>query len=313
MLLEPLDLGEGLGTGAHDGEGADEVGEALALGHRFSLPGWRVGGGRHDVPVSGLLQYFEKNPEIFAALVALLVGVSALGGAKLQANAGRAQAAAAREAATITAEAQRVAALWTVRQVQIAQLVRVSSELRQACNRLWLAHDEGQANQVGAKSAELAMLWAEARLIATENVVAAAGVLAMESLAFEETTMKYAQVLQAKKKLARYVPEGTAQATEVAQVMAAMRGEDPEVYAQALHDALRGVLAPAEIYHLVAYGHVAVEEIEVLRSRVVQRCLVAENELVDETRAMLRSRDDVAPAGPVRRRLLRRNSSTGSA
>ncbi|MEU3690321.1 hypothetical protein [Streptomyces narbonensis] len=68
-------------------------------------------------------QYFEDNPEIFAAMVAAIAILGGLlgsiVGAKIQANGGRDQAAAAREAARIAAEAQRVAALWNVRQSRV--------------------------------------------------------------------------------------------------------------------------------------------------------------------------------------------------
>ncbi|MFF9344910.1 hypothetical protein ACF1CG_34795 [Streptomyces sp. NPDC014773] len=92
-------------------------------------------------------QYFEDNPEIFAALVAaigILGGLlGSIIGAKIQANGGRDQAAAAREAAQIAAEAQRVAALWAARQLQIAQFIQSARDVVDVCNRYYEDGDDG--------------------------------------------------------------------------------------------------------------------------------------------------------------------------
>ncbi|MEU9851813.1 hypothetical protein [Streptomyces sp. NPDC047974] len=94
------------------------------------------------------MQYFEENPEIFAALVAAIAIVGGLLGsvigAKIQANGGRDQAAAAREAARIAAEAQRVAALWAARQLQIAQFIQSARDVVDVCNRSYEEGDDGR-------------------------------------------------------------------------------------------------------------------------------------------------------------------------
>ncbi|MFH8628223.1 hypothetical protein ACH4A8_41165 [Streptomyces vietnamensis] len=96
-----------------------------------------------------LWKYFEGKPEFLTAVAAIIAIVGALIGAKIQANSGRAQAAAAREAAQIAAEAQRVAALWTVRQVQVAELIRSANTLYRKSSRLWKVEDEELLNLIG--------------------------------------------------------------------------------------------------------------------------------------------------------------------
>ncbi|GGR51677.1 hypothetical protein [Streptomyces roseolus] len=84
--------------------------------------------------------YFEGRPEIFAAVVAAVGIVGAVVGARIQANGGRAQAAAAREAAQIAADAQREAALWSVRQVRTAEFIQKVREVERICE---LFYSEG--------------------------------------------------------------------------------------------------------------------------------------------------------------------------
>ncbi|GHG10201.1 hypothetical protein [Streptomyces hydrogenans] len=256
--------------------------------------------------MDGLWKYFEKHDAIFTALIALTVGLIAYLGAKAQANGGRAQAAAAREAATIAAEAQRVANLWTVRQVQIAQLVRSASSLRQTCNRLWIVNDEDLADEINVKSEELSVLWSEVRLIATQDVVEEAGRLAANTMKFEELTHQFAPVLHAKAKLYRYFPDGTREGDRAMHVMHMSEDVDPEQRAEMLSAAVGSVLSHEEIYHLVAHGRKTDREISDLRDRQRQRCLVAEDSLVHETRAMLRSKEDIEPEASTRRRWRRR-------
>ncbi|MER7540227.1 hypothetical protein ABTX77_36430 [Streptomyces sp. NPDC097704] len=126
--------------------------------------------------MTGLWKYFEEHDAIFAAVVAAVGIVGAVVGAKIQANGGRDQAAAAREAAKIAAEAQHVAALWNVRQVQIADFIRNARELRRLLDRYyeedpggWLG-DEAKAIRQGIDTK-----FAEIELIAVKAVVDAAG------------------------------------------------------------------------------------------------------------------------------------------
>ncbi|MEU9774864.1 hypothetical protein [Streptomyces sp. NPDC047968] len=87
-------------------------------------------------------RYLEDNPDLFAALVAALAIIGGLAGnvigARIQAAGGRDQARAAREAAETTAEAQRVAALWTVRQVQTAEFMRYVHELKRIADSFYM-------------------------------------------------------------------------------------------------------------------------------------------------------------------------------
>ncbi|WP_098897930.1 hypothetical protein [Streptomyces sp. st77] len=120
--------------------------------------------------------YFEGKPEIFAAVVALLVGVGAILGAKIQANGGRAQAAAAREAARIAAKAQQEAALWTVRQVQTAEYIQRVRDVRRISTLLFEQDPEADnllAQLVSASQAANQKL-AEVQLIAHSSTVNAA-------------------------------------------------------------------------------------------------------------------------------------------
>ncbi|MFH9736534.1 hypothetical protein ACH4MA_02395 [Streptomyces roseolus] len=132
------------------------------------------------------MKYFEDNPEIFAAIVAAIAILGSIIGAKIQANGGRDQAAAAREAAQIAAEAQRVAPLWSVRQLQVAEFIRCAREAVVISQRLYEAEpdDEELRRQVHAAYQAMESKAAELILIATEKVVDAveATLLAAEEL-----------------------------------------------------------------------------------------------------------------------------------
>ncbi|MFI8327032.1 hypothetical protein [Streptomyces sp. NPDC085529] len=125
-------------------------------------------------------QYFEDHPEIFAALVAAIAVLGGLLGsvigAKIQADGGRDQAAAAREAAQIAAEAQRVAALWSVRQLQVAEFIRSARAMMAVCNGIYRSDDDAESRRarVDAASREMALREAEIRLIAPAKVAHAA-------------------------------------------------------------------------------------------------------------------------------------------
>ncbi|MFC8177210.1 hypothetical protein, partial [Streptomyces sp. NPDC057325] len=125
-------------------------------------------------------QYFEDNPEIFAALMAAIaiVGglIGSIIGAKIQANGGRDQAAAAREAAKIAAEAQHVAALWSVRQAQVAEFIHSLREVRRV-SMLYYDHHATTADlgtQLREAQQALGRRRAEIELIVPETVVLAA-------------------------------------------------------------------------------------------------------------------------------------------
>lgn len=133
-----------------------------------------AGGGK------SLRAWIEANPEAFAALVAVLAIVGGLAGsligAKIQANGGRDQAAAAREAAQIAGESQRAAALWTVRQVQAAAYIQQAREVMRIGEPMFTHNDAagGLSEQVHAATQDLGHRRAELELVATRAVVAAA-------------------------------------------------------------------------------------------------------------------------------------------
>ncbi|MEU0035524.1 hypothetical protein [Streptomyces sp. NPDC006333] len=240
-------------------------------------------------------RYFEKNPEMAAALVAAIAVIAGVIGAKIQANAGRAQAAAAREAAEIAAEAQRVAALWTVRQKQVAELIRSANSLYQKCSRLWNVENEELADQIGETSEEMSLLWAEVRLIVTKDVAKAAGELTHAATNFEVTTHHYAPVLHARDALARLTVDGDDRAAEIARILG--WGEGDPSRSEALSRLVPG-LSNEHVYYLVAYHDNSDDYIRNLRSSDRRNFHAALNTLVHEARTMLRSEEDVTPAPP---------------
>ncbi|MFJ3402218.1 hypothetical protein ACIPM5_35080 [Streptomyces microflavus] len=247
-------------------------------------------------------RYFEKNPEAAAALVAAIAVIAGVVGARIQANAGRAQAAAAREAAEISAEAQRVAALWTIQQKQVAELIRIANSIYQKCNRLWNVADEELADQIGETSEELSLVWAEVRLVVTRNVATAAGELAHVVVQFETTTHHYAPVRHARVALARLTADGDDPAAEIARILAWGPG-DPD-RSEALCNLVPG-LSDEHAYYLAAYHDRSDDYIWTQRTSDRRAFHTALNRLVHEARHMLRSEDDVTPR-PARSRWWRR-------
>ncbi|MFE5106002.1 hypothetical protein [Streptomyces sp. NPDC056663] len=263
--------------------------------------------------------YFEGKPEIFAALVALLVGVGAVLGAKIQANGGRDQAAAAREAAKIAAEAQHVAALWTVRQVQVAEYMQRVREVERLIERLYTEDSSNGELEARLGEAEQAMdqKQAELELIASEAVVEAAmklreAVWHARSYAVKTGPLRYAQ-------LVIYIQMDSDDPGDVAIAQQAREAVEE------LHAAKRqGNRMEIERAHRQA--RVALCEVEAITNDLASSALpkFAENgwlleqdsgqfsllrkmeTLVSAAREMLRSEDNVAPTVPPQRRWWRR-------
>ncbi|MFH8628216.1 hypothetical protein ACH4A8_41115 [Streptomyces vietnamensis] len=130
--------------------------------------------------MGGLWKYFEEHDAIFTALVAVLAIVGSylagVRGAKIQANGGRDQAAAAREAAQITAEAQHVAALWSLRHLKTAEFMQQCREVRSLTRPFYAEDMSGGSAESLLRGAykEAARQLAEIELLAPEPVVAAA-------------------------------------------------------------------------------------------------------------------------------------------
>ncbi|MFF2570985.1 hypothetical protein [Streptomyces sp. NPDC058084] len=247
--------------------------------------------------------YFEDNPDIFTALVAVLAicgsYLAGVRGAKIQAGGGRDQAAAAREAAQITANAQRVAALWTVRQVQLAELIRSADTLIEVCDRFWIDGGDDLAGQVSAASAAVSSRWNEVRLIVTENVVQAAGELARSAMAVEAHAQQYAPVMSARNLLSRLVEDDHNLGDEIAEILALEESERNR--SRALANII-GDLTEEQAYHVVAFDTASSQVIMRRTSEIRREFTAALNALVHEAREMLRSEDDVALAVPQQRR-----------
>ncbi|MEV4949753.1 hypothetical protein [Streptomyces sp. NPDC053755] len=123
-----------------------------------------------------VIDAIKGNPEVFAAVVALLgIAGGVLGnfiGARIQLRGGRAQADAARDAARITAEAQRLAALWDDRRRETAQFVQKARETAACAETLYERDDEGlQLAAMRTAYLELSQKQAELELIAPEALV----------------------------------------------------------------------------------------------------------------------------------------------
>ncbi|MFB7609901.1 hypothetical protein [Streptomyces gardneri] len=129
------------------------------------------------------MKYFEDNPEIFAALVAAIAILGGLLGsvigAKIQASGGRDQAAAAREAAQIAAEAQRNTDLWAVRQLQTAEFIHGVRKVVLIHGSFYRQDSSDGVLLAELTNAEQALLQKEAEieLVAPQVVVAAAKAL----------------------------------------------------------------------------------------------------------------------------------------
>ncbi len=132
------------------------------------------------VAMNRVVEAIKDNPEVFAAVVAFIgIGGGILGnfiGARIQLRGGRAQADAARDAARITAEAQRLAALRDDRRREIAQFVQKARETVSYAETLYQQEDHEGAHQAAVRTAymELSRKQAELELIAPADLVALA-------------------------------------------------------------------------------------------------------------------------------------------
>lgn len=117
------------------------------------------------------LDMIKNNPEVFAALVAALgIAGGILGNwisAKVQATGGRAQAAAAVDAARIATEAQRMAALRKDRKIQIAAFVRLAREVLTHTEFTFV--EEGRLEPAKTGWEELMQLEGQLELVAPDS------------------------------------------------------------------------------------------------------------------------------------------------
>ncbi|MDX3838962.1 hypothetical protein [Streptomyces europaeiscabiei] len=119
------------------------------------------------------IDFFKDNPELFTGTVALLAIFGGILGNWLsawwQARGGIEQANAARDAARITAEAERLAALREDRRVEIAAFVRLARETFNATDDVFRRADLDQA--VLSAHGQMEQKYAEIELIAPPAIV----------------------------------------------------------------------------------------------------------------------------------------------
>lgn len=260
-------------------------------------------GVRHDVPVN-VWGYFEGKPELFAALVAAIAVVGGVVGAKMQANGGRAQAAAAREAAEIAAEAQRASTLWSVRQVQVAEFVQAVREAVRLSDRFYLEPDGGELqNRAHAAYQAASLKKAEIELIASRGVVNAAQAVLLSASEYSMEARSGGPTSYAELTLLRLnfsSDEETARAAEAANAAFYFGGETSYSSRLELLLAVPG-LSSAQAYRLArdASHPGQREQSREDANRDLEEKLA---EFVVAARDMLNSEDQSAPRLPTRRR-----------
>ncbi|MFD4855140.1 hypothetical protein [Streptomyces atratus] len=126
-----------------------------------------------------VIEFVKDNPEAFAGIVAFLAIFGGVLGnwisAKVQAASGKAQASAARDAAWIAAEAQRLATLHTDRRSEIAAFIRAAREAVKNAELMYVR--EGYEEPAQAAYTDLTLKQAELELIAPGPVVELADVV----------------------------------------------------------------------------------------------------------------------------------------
>ncbi|MFB9558600.1 hypothetical protein, partial [Streptomyces roseoviridis] len=118
------------------------------------------------------IDFIKDNPEVFAALVAALGILGGIAGnwisAAIQAAGGRAQANAAVDAARISAEAQRAAALREDRKIEIAAFVRCARRLAVDLHEMY--EKDWYETSVNDTWYELGQVFGQLELVASKGV-----------------------------------------------------------------------------------------------------------------------------------------------
>ncbi|MFE6853940.1 hypothetical protein ACFVDH_24485 [Streptomyces sp. NPDC057674] len=249
-------------------------------------------------------KYLVENPELVGALVAAFIG--SLGGGWIQARGGRAQAAAAQKAAEITAEAQRVAGLWNVRQVQVAEFIRSIREATQSAERHYReGYEPPLRDEVRGAFREAALRKAEVQLVASREVMSAAETVmgcADELMSAVRRNWPYSYAETMLVELLNHEDEAIRDRASTAQRIC----EEPGTSFRERKDAFLAAGLPARFAGRLAQGsRPPVGEIRRELRGAVDAALLA---LVEATRLMLRSDDDVPPSVPRQRRWWRRNA-----
>jgi len=267
------------------------------------------------VPVSEFRKFMEEHAAFFGVVVPILAIVGAFLGSWaagwMQARGGRDQAAAAREAAAATNEAQRVAALWTVRRIQVAELIQRANEVMLASGH---AHavcqpEEGDRDRVNDALRAMGMRESEIRLIAPAKVVDAAKKVARLSGTAWIAAAIQGPENRARKELRRLANEADLAVRDAArEAMGVIRNESSSVAER--EQALSAVsgLSEEHVRRLTVRPSVP-PPFSRPYSEIEHEYQERVDALVSAAREMLRSEDDVAPASPPQRRWWRRNSA----
>ncbi|MFC8177211.1 hypothetical protein [Streptomyces sp. NPDC057325] len=261
-------------------------------------------------------QYFESNPEIFAALVAAfaIVGSYFAGvrGAKIQARGGQDQAAAAREAAQIAAEAQRIAALWAVQQAQSAEFIRSVRELGRIADQLTHhPHDESLHEYGEAVVREVVLRYAEIELTAHRRVVQVAKIsegMVLRRFRRQQVRAKIYRAREALEQLSSST-DGNSVARDALDVFLARRGTDDErrqIFLSVPE------LTGDQVDYLVRGSSNADATADEWTQHEREGLQMALKMFVTGTRRMLRSEDGITPVVPEQRRWWRRNPAAAS-
>ncbi|MER5966679.1 hypothetical protein [Streptomyces sp. NPDC002057] len=267
------------------------------------------------------MKYFEDNPEIFAALVAAIAILGGLLGsvigAKIQAKSGQDQAAAAREAAQIAAEAQRVAALWTVRQIQVAEFIQSAREFERgildSLSGKNNPFDPAVNNQRNEVRHALLRKQAEIELVAPSSVAEVADAVFQKLDTFENVVnflWPEAYVTAAlNRQVRRDDPAASAlavaarSAVDQWHVAHEANAEDASSKRREAHQALRSAMGlTTEDAEIVLLSIVVLPILSGAREERQNELKELMAALVGAAREMLRSDDDVAPTVPPQRR-----------
>ncbi|MGW2304999.1 hypothetical protein [Streptomyces sp. NPDC001809] len=276
--------------------------------------------------MSTFREFFEGHAAFFAVVVPIVGLVGSFAGSWaagwMQARGGRDQAAAAREAAAATNEAQRVAALWTVRQVQVAEFVQQARKFLRTSVLLYRGPLDGDLRtEVQEMREGLRLKMAELELIAPAGVdqavkglnealgalhdyAAISGPAHHSYLALHEAADSSDPIFSIPGQAAIAALDEMARDLESGDV--ALRRQVSESATRAVSDVIG--ISPVKVSQVMWWARQP-DPFDARRNLegAVEREMAS---LVAAARVMLRSNDDVAPAVPVQRRWWRRNSAT---
>ncbi|MGW7463744.1 hypothetical protein ACWGJT_03330 [Streptomyces xantholiticus] len=213
-----------------------------------------------------LIELIGSNEKAFTVMVAFIAIFGGIAGnwigAWLQSRAGRAQASAARDAAWITAEAQRLAALHTDRRELLARVVVTARQAHAKISAAFLPRSDGSdaesgIAQIGAQVDQLVYEVAELSLVTPEAIVRHAERLRESISEFYILLGLRGEARRAQVRLDRAVGAEARRAREMLVLLresyAAQSEEDVETFRPAARQALHDVpaLGDSEVEALV--------------------------------------------------------------